>query len=168
MLYIIIWIILLIIIAVNSYIIYLAFQVDSKEEEIILAFRNRNSLIPALYEISKDIIVKEEDVFKKLMELRNIENMNFSSQINLLNFLKLESEIKNEIDLVFKVSEKHKKLYVTGNFLYLKDLFEEKIDNIGKTLNEYKSKAKAFNKILFIKNFTVFGLFIPIKKKIEL
>lgn len=165
---IILWLWVFLLIAFYIFIYYMEKKLHILEVKTLQAFKIKNNLMPWIYELSKKHIIKHNHVFNEIMKLRKVD---FSENLSTNDFYKIihnQQIIHNEINFIFKLCTKHKKLIQNGNFLYLRDIIVEKSAEIGEYIFVYKRMCKIFNKLIKIKNLTIIGLFIPITYKIEI
>lgn len=135
------------------------------EKKIINTFKKRTNLIPSFYEISKKYIEKENEVFEEIIYLRKIEFYNVVNKINFKEFIENEKKIHYEIEFLFKVFDKKPKLQKEAKFLYLKDLLLDKTDEIWNFISLYKKIVYKYNKLLALKNLSIFWLLFIFDKK---
>ncbi len=144
------------------------YGVNKKEEIIKQLFIQRTALIPSVYEISKDFLTKHEDIFDEALKLRMREFWEDSRSNSLYKIMPTKKLIQHEINFIFKVCNKHKKLIREWKFIYLRNELMEKSRIISQEVDLYQEKSKGFNKLIQIKNSTIIGYLFPVMKKLEL
>ncbi len=160
----ILYFILLIILLYSIFLYILKIKIQTLEKKIIFLFWKRNDLIPSIYDITKSDFIKHNTIFEEILELRKnsiYEKKLWKNMIKIINTQKL---IHNELNFIFKISEKHRKLQKNYKFLYLSDIIIEQSEKIWLYLSMYKNIAKKFNKLIFYKNLTIIWLLFPINK----
>lgn len=142
-------------------------KITKFEKKIIKDFNSRNNNIYPLYEVTKWYIQKHKEVFQEILNLKN-KDLNENYYINNL-FLKINSYklIHNELNFIFRVSNKNQKLIKNEKFLYLRDCIIDNNSKISNQLELYKKIVKKFNRLILIKNITIIWLLFPINKKEE-
>ncbi len=143
-------------------------KINMLEEKIKINFKKRTNMIPSLFEISKNYIERENEVFAEINYLRKIEFYNSWNKISFSEFLNNEKKIHYEIEFLFKVFDKKIKLQKNWKFLYVKDLIIDKSENIWKYIALYKSIISKYNFLVNFKNLTIIWLLFPIYKKSEI
>lgn len=165
--YMIVWIIFLIIyILFIIYLFLLKNKIEKFEFNIINDFKNKNNLIPAMFEITKNYISKHDKVFEEIIKIlkkdfleNNYDNFKLIEKTN--NF-KL---IHNELNFIFRICNTNQRLIKNEKFLYTRDLIINKSLEIWNKIEKYKQIIKIFNKLIFIKNITTIWILVPIEKK---
>lgn len=140
-------------------------KLKSLERKILTLFLSRTHSIPALYEVSHDFLTKHNEVFSESLLLKKREFSLYESSPSMLEILELEGKIHHEINFIFKVCNKHPKLVRDGKFIYLREVFIEKSQSLGKNIDFYKRMAQKFNFFVQIKNYSLIGFLLPIQKK---
>ncbi len=147
--------------------------INKLELNIRRTFNSRTNMIPAIFESTKNIFSKHEEIFEEVLRQRKKELYKFYIQKNIDNLdndfvelLHIEKLIHHELNFIFKVSERHQKLSKKWNFIYLKNLIVEKSYDIAGLMEEYKSKIGLYNKLIDIKNATIIWMIIPLDRKI--
>jgi len=157
---------LILILLSTSYNIYI-YVIDNKikrfEKKILKLFYKRTNLVPILYEITKNHINKHNEVFSQILHLRKVEFFIYND--DFLSIINNEILIHHELNFIFKIANKHPKIYKDWNFLLVKDLFLENSSNIWNKVIIYKKVIEKFNFLVKFKNFTIVWLFIHIKEK---
>ncbi len=169
MLYIIIWSsIALVLLAFYAVVFLFNKKLNHLEFKILNAFSRRTNILPGLFEITREVIVKHDQVFAHSLTLRKEEFARMSISDPLFKFMDLEVDLHKEITFIHKVCMKHPKMIKNVKFIYLRGLLMDRSNEIGTQLERYKKFVKTFNKLVMLKNITVLGLLIPISKKQEL
>lgn len=132
------------------------------------SFSKRTNILPPLFEITRDIIVKHDKVFANSLILRKEEFAKLSISDPLYRFIELEVNIHKELNFIYKVCSKHPKMMKNGKFVYLRWLLIDRSSEIGLYLEKYKKFVKKYNFLVLLKDLTIIWFFIPIRKKIEL
>lgn len=140
-------------------------KLKSLEKKLFSEFNSRTNCIPALFEVSQSFLTKHSEIFSESLRLKKREFSLYENSPKILEVIELEGKIHHEINFIFKVCNKHPKLLKDGNFIYLREIFIDKSHDIGKTLWFYKTMCRKFNTIIRIKNYTIIGFLIPIRKK---
>lgn len=161
-----IWIFIVFWMFFNIFLLLLEKKIELLEKRIIDTFKKRSNLIPALFEISKNYIEKENEVFEEVLYLRKLEFYNISSKnINFVNFIENEKKIHYEIEFLFKVFDKKPKILKNEKFLYTKENLLDITNYIWKNIILYKNIVQKYNFLLNFKNITIIWLFFQIEKK---
>ena len=169
MLYIIIWSSLFLVLLILYAVVFLFNKkLNSLEFKILGSFSRRTNILPWLFEITRDIIVKHDQVFAQSLSLRKEEFAKMAISDPLYKFMDLEVDLHKEINFIYKVCSKHPKMMKNVKFIYLRGLLIDRSSEIWTELERYKKFVKTFNKLVLIKNITILGLLIPISKKLEL
>ncbi|PID87664.1 hypothetical protein CSB07_00230 [Candidatus Gracilibacteria bacterium] len=156
-----------IIILLSIFIIILKNKIDSLESYIKNLFNIRTNIIPSLFEVSRSSLIRHEEIFREIIKLRKISFSERSLGRSLSEMIGTEQLIHNELNFIFKVCNRHKKLLINGKFIYLRDLVISSSSNIGDYLKLYKNIVKKYNLLIRIKNYSIIGLLIPIETKEE-
>ena len=164
----ILYIILLIIFFYSIFLMILKSKIILLEKDIIKYFYLRNNLIPSIYEVTKNKFVKHNDIFNEILKLKKIDFLEKKIWTNIYNIIHTQKLIHNELDFIFKITNKHLKLNKNNKFLYIKDTLIEKSNEIWTKMKLYKIITKKLNFLIFIKNITIIWFLIPIKKIEEL
>ncbi len=164
----IIWMIILLFALFFWVIFIFQSKLNNLEWKILASFSKRTNIIPSLFEITKDIIVKHDQVFAQSLNLRKEEFAKMSASDPLENFMDLEVNLHRELNFIYKVCSKHPKMMKNGKFVYLRWLLIDRSSDIGEHLERYKKFVKTFNLMVNIKNFTLIWLLFPVAKKPEL
>lgn len=86
----------------------------------------------------------------------------------LFKFMDLEVHLHKELNFIYKVCSKHPKMMKNWKFVYLRWLLIDRSSEIGLYLEMYKKFVKKYNLLIVLKDITIIGFFVPIRKKIEL
>lgn len=140
-------------------------KIKSLEYFIIQNFKEKNNLIPSIFEVTRNHISKHLEVFEELIKLKKQDFAENSSFDTIKEKNKTFSLIHKELNFIFRVANKNQKLNKDWKFLYIRDLIIDKSNLIWENLNIYKRFIKIYNKIIIFKNLTIIWLFIPINKK---
>jgi len=159
--YILIALVILPIILFNLYLILLNSKISKLEKKIVKSFKERNNLIPSLFEVTKWEISRHDDVFKEIIALR--KKSTYNKNDSFIEIINNELKIHNELNFIFKVCMKNLKLEKNEKFLLIRDLFLERSSKIGKNIELYKFIINKFNKLLKFKNITILWIFINIQ-----
>lgn len=151
----------------GGYIFFWVFldRLEKFERSIITLFSSRSDSLCQLYEVSRDDILKHEQIFQEVLELRKQEFMLSGMSHNIPTFLQLQSAIHHEINFIFQICNKNPKLLKNKKFLYVREHILEKSSKIRKTLEVYKKLVKLYNTCIHYKNLTWIGLLLPYHKK---
>jgi len=95
------------------------------EAVILQSFQFRTSLIPTLFEATRDVFTKHDLVFRHILSLRVQELMYNVRDADIDELLHIEQKIHKELNFIFKVANKHPKLLKNAKFIYTRDLFVE-------------------------------------------
>ncbi len=161
----IIWSVLIILILFYFYIYLLKVKIEILEEKIIVLFNERTNWIPSLYETTKNSFVKHHQVFNKILQLKKYHFSETNWNQKLPEIIWTQELIHNEINFIFKVSNKHPKLMKSWKFLYMRDIFLNKSSELWKNIELYKQIIAKFNFLLKLKNISILWLIIPMRKK---
>lgn len=163
-----IWIIVTLLTCFYIFLYYMKYKISLLEEKTLSSFKIKNNLMPGIYELSKNHIQKHDAVFSNIMKMRKID---FSSNLYTDDFYKIiyqQQVIHKEINFIFMLCTKHRKLIQNEKFLYIREQIVNKSYEIWNYIEVYRRLCKIFNKLLHIKNFTLIGIFIPLKYKVEI
>lgn len=165
---IIIWIIAFLLLVFNIFLFLLGKKIERLEKKIRLSFSERTNLLPAIYEVSEKYLIKHEEIFKEILQLRKNEFFLNQNNENFETVIENESRIHHELNFIFNVCNKHMKLLRVGKFIYLRGIIIEKSNKIGLLISFYKEIVKKYNFFLQLNNFFIIGLFIQKEKKGEI
>jgi len=141
------------------------YKIWKLENKIIKIFKKRTSIIPSLFELTKDTLNKHNDIFKDILLYKKVEFSQINYNEKLINVIKNEQLIHNELNFIFKTCNKHHELLKEAKFLYVKDLLINQSQELWNFVKLYRKVSKSYNKYLFIKNVTIIWLLIPLNKK---
>ncbi len=165
MIYYIIWILAIIYIWFIVFIYLLSTKIDKLEQNILAIFNRKNNQIPSIYEVTKDYLMKHNDIFHELIILKKqdfAENNFYSKLAEKTNTYK---RIHNELNFVFKVCNKHQKINKNHKYLYIRETIIEISAELWNKLELYKVITKKFNNLILLKNITIIWLLFPVDKK---
>ncbi len=145
---------------------FFSYKISKLERKVKKLFMERSALIPAIFEVSKPYLNKHNDIFNEILKLRKREFA--ENEMRIFKIMQTKKLIHHEINFIFKVCNKHPRLIREWKFIYLRDLIIEKSAEIWENLEKYKVASEKLNTLITIKNFTIIGLLIPIKKKIKI
>jgi hypothetical protein len=94
------------------------------------SFSKRTNILPGLFEITRDIIVKHDQVFAQSLALRKQEFARMSISDPLFKFMDLEVDLHKEINFIYKVCSKHPKMMKNVKFIYLRGLLIDRSSEI--------------------------------------
>lgn len=166
--HIIFWIILITLILFSIFIFILKIKIEQLEKKIESIFQTKNNLIPALYEVTKKDLVKHEQVFYELLKLKKLDFSEQAFYNAIHKTIYTQQKIHKEMDFIFRLCHKHKKLIQNNRFFYTKELLFERITELWKYIKLYKKIVKKYNRLISIKNYSIIWLIIPIQKKEEI
>jgi hypothetical protein len=95
-------------------------RLNKLELSILSSFSNRTNIIPSLFEITRDVIVKHDQVFAQSLNLRKEEFAKMSVSEPLYSFMDLEVSLHKELNFIYKVCSKHPKMMKNSKFVYLR------------------------------------------------
>lgn len=148
-----------------GFLYYLDYRISLKQTKLIHKFTSRTDLIPSLYEVSREHISKQDEIFKEIFSLRKKEFSFKSFSKNIEAFIRMEQHIHHEINFIFQICNKNPKLLKEKNFLYLRDVMIQKSAEIGKDIKRYNKIIEIYNRIIDIKNYSIIWLVLPFHKK---
>lgn len=168
LIYILLWVFATISIIYCLFLFIFEIQLQKLWQKIYYLFQKRIQLIPSLYEVSKNDIIKSEEIFSHIFEL-NIENFwNSDTHKIFVKNLNTQQKIHKEFDFIFRVCMKHPKLIKNYKFYYIKEEIFKTTIEISDYLEIYKKMVKKFNIFRSFKFLTLIWIFIPIQKKEEI
>ena len=156
---------LILFILFNIFILIMKYKIDKLEININNLFKERNNLIPATFEISKTYLIKHQNIFNEAIKLKKIIFWENNYGWTFTKIIKTQELIHKEINFIFKVCNKHPKLLIEWNFIYLRELIIDKSYYLWKKIQLYKEIINKFNLLIKIKNLTIIWLLIPIDYK---
>ncbi len=149
------------------FILKLKEKIEQIEDKLQKLLKTRTDLIPSLYEISRDYLVKHNDVFEEIIKLRKVQFSLNDYNVSFLEFIKNEMAINHEIRFIYGICTKNKKLNSLWKFIYIKNLIIEKNKSIWTKIDKYKKNINLLNNLIKYKNYTIFWLLLPVHKKLE-
>lgn len=135
------------------------------EKKIISAFSSRSDTIPSLFEVSKNNVVRHNEIFWEVLSLRKKEFSLRGISENLESFIEVEQYIHHEINFIFQICNKNPWLLKQKRFLYIRDIIMNKSSTIGKLIRTYNKIIEIYNSLIKIKNYSIIGLLLPFSKK---
>jgi hypothetical protein len=132
MIFFIITLSILFIILISFYIIILKLKesIEQIEDNLQKLLKNRADLIPAIYEISKNFLVKHNNIFEEVIKLRKVQFSLNDYNVSFLEFIKNEMAINHEIRFIYSICTKNKKLNSLKKFNYIKNLIIDRNKSI--------------------------------------
>lgn len=137
-------------------------------KKIDILFHKKSQIIPALFEVSKEYIVKPEEIFSQILHLRLEIFSNHWLNKNFYDTIGLQQKIHKELDFIFRVCSKHPKLIKNYKFYYIKEVIFSLSEELWENIKLYKFMSKKYNQLRFFKIFTIIWIFIPVQKKEEI
>jgi len=122
-------------------------------------FAQRNDSVILLYECSKEVITKHQEIFETALAIRK---QIFVSQENIDNFeafLHLQAQFHHEIEFIFQICQKHPQLLKDKYFLFTQDLIENQSKQISNILKLRSRFCEIHNKIARIARTIGMGFF---------
>lgn len=150
------------------YINYINKKIIFTEKQIQKSLKERSDLIPSLFEISKDYLVKHSEVFKEIIRLRKVQFTLNQYEVTFIEFVKNEIAINHEIRFIYNISNKNKKLSGLKKFDYIKNLIIEKNKVIWTNMDKYKKYINKYNNLIKLKNFSILWFFYNKDKRLEI
>ncbi len=164
--YSIIFLIIIILLSSGGICLYiLNMRIQSFEKKLLHTFASRSDLFPALYEVTKDLVIKHSEIFAEVMNLRKKEFSLMLVSNSMEGFLDVESHIHHEINFIFQVCNKNPKLLKEKKFLYIRDVIIQESSDIARMMKKYRKIIDIYNKIITYKNYSVIWLLLPFSKK---
>lgn len=166
--YIILWLLSLVWLLYFLFLYLFHLKLKKLWDKIDVLFHKKSQIIPALYEISRNYIIKPDEIFSEILALR-LEI--FTKRKFLQHFyetISIQQKIHKELDFIFRVASKHPKLIKDYKFYYLKETIFQLSEELWDNIQLYKNMSKKFNKLRLLKYFTLIGIFIPVQKKEEI
>jgi len=164
MIYYIVWISFIILIIFIVFLILLNKKIYKLEKKILKKFKEKNNLIPSIYEVTKGYFNKHEEIFREIIILHKKDFSENLFYVNLIEKTKTYKLIHNELNFIFRVCNKHPKINKDYKFLLTKDNIIDKSSQLWENLILYKKIISKYNKLINIKNLTIIWILIPIKK----
>lgn len=143
----------------------LNFKIHIFEKKLLYTFMSRTDVFPALSEITKDHMIRHDEIFAQAMDLRKKEFSLIWVSQNLEGFFEVEGHIHHEINFIFQVCNKNPKLLKEKKFLYIRDIMIEKSSHISTHMKRYRKIIEIYNKIIKYKNYSILWLILPFTKK---
>lgn len=142
-------------------------NIESIEYKLQKLLRNRTDLIPSLYEISKEHLVKHNNIFEEIIKLRKVQFSLNEYDVSFLEFIKNEMAINHEIRFLYWICIKNKQLNSLKKFNYIKNLIINRNKSIWTKIDKYKKSINLLNNLIKYKNYTIIWLALPVHKKME-
>lgn len=158
---------LLILIMYYFYLLKLNKNINKLETKIQKDLQKRTDIIPSIFEISKDLLVKHSKIFEEIIKLRKLQFSLNDYNVSFIEFVKNEIAINHEIRFIYTICSKNKELSKSKKFEYTKSLIIEKNQIIWKKIEEYKKNIKILNYLITLKNYTFIWFLFPIRKRVE-
>ena len=101
-----IWSLILIFILFLIFIYLLKIKIEVLEAKILMQFKEKNNLIPSIFEVTKKYLNKHDEIFKESIRLKKqdfSENNFYNTLIKKMHTNKL---IHNELNFIFRVCNK--------------------------------------------------------------
>lgn len=144
---------------------YIHHKIRLQEEQLAKLFLARTDILPAMYEISKNYIIRHKEIFFDSLNLRKQEFSYNAISDNLEGFIELEKHIHHEINFIFQICNKNPELLKQKEFLYIRDVIIHKSSLISQRMWKYNKIIQAYNKIITIKDYSIIWFIIPFQKK---
>lgn len=151
--------------AMYIFFIVLEQKIQIFEEKLISVFVSRNDVFPSLYELCKWNIIRHEEIFREVVELRKKEFIMVWVSTSLEAFLELESKLHHEMNFIFQICNKNPEILGNKNFLYVRDIVIDKSHEISILMKKYRKIIEIYNNFISIKNYTLIGYILPFQKK---
>lgn len=146
----------------------LFYKIQKLERKIEDSFLARTNLIPGIFEVSKEYLVKHEEIFKEIVLLRKQEFNAKNNSVGFPWFIQAETHLHHELNFVFKVCNQHQKLLKNGRFLYIRDLLIERSMTISEKMIVYKNIVKKYNWYRKLHKFFIIWIFLSPKELTEI
>lgn len=146
------------------FIFYYKSKIKKFEKKIQRLFSQRSNLIPSIYDITLSRVSKHSEIFQQIRYLRTKDFSENSVLYDLAHKIQTYQQIHNELNFIFKITNKHPELLKNKKFLYIRDLVIEHSHQISVSLQLYKKISHTYNTMITIKNWTIIGLCIPIQR----
>ena len=144
---------------------FIKIKLEAFEKHIIHLFWQRNDLIPSIFEVSNTNLIKHKEIFEEILTLRKVTFSEKNISLKLHDIIQTQARIHNELNFIFRVCNKHKKLLKQWKFIYIKDLIIKKSFEIWNALETYKKIIAKYNTLITIKQISIVWLIIPFSKK---
>jgi hypothetical protein len=118
------YIIISLLILFSLYILFLILlkkKIYKLEKSIIYNFKEKNNLIPSLFEVTNDSLNKHDKIFNEILSLRNKDFSENSYLSTLLEKSRTYKLIHRELDFILRVCSKHPKLEKKPKFTLIKE-----------------------------------------------
>ncbi len=142
-------------------------NIETIENKLQKLLKTRADLIPSLYEISKDYLMKHGNVFEEIIKLRKVQFSLNEYDVSFLEFIKNEMAINHEIRFLYWICTKNKKLNSLWKFNYIKNLIIDSNKSIWIKIEKYKKNINLLNSLIKYKNYTILWLILPVHRKME-
>lgn len=140
-------------------------KIIEMEEKIIDLFFAKINKIPALVELMKKYI-KKNDIFEDVIYLHKLGIIyNVDSIYSILN---LNLRTYKELQFLIKLSQKVPEINKNWNFLYIKNYISFHEKDIEKEIAMINIEFAKYNKLITLKNITLIWLLFPLEKKLEI
>jgi hypothetical protein len=160
--YFIIWIaILLLLLLFYIYILILDRKLIKLENKLKKDFRNRLDFIPILYDMTEWKIKMHKKMFEKILEHRRLWLFSYE-EMKFDHIIWNELIIHKELIFLFKVINKLEWLKTEKDYKYIENFFDKNSQKIAENIYIYKVYSKVLNRLIKIKNFTLFWLLIKV------
>lgn len=148
------------IILYNVFIFLLNKKIKLLEIKIIDLFKRRNNQVTTIYWLSKNHLVKKDEIFKTFFELKRKDFSENYYKLSLEDKIDIYKKIHNEINFIFNVCEKHKKISINPNYVYIKESILEKSHEIWEKIMLYKKIKSKYKFLKLFSNITIIWFFI--------
>jgi uncharacterized coiled-coil DUF342 family protein len=108
-----------------------------------------------LFETTKHDLVKHDQIFHEILKLKKLDFSEQSLSSRIHHTITTQQKIHKEMDFIFRVCHKHKKLIKDYKFYYIKELIFQRVEELAESVDLYKKIIKKYNKYIFIKNLTI-------------
>lgn len=153
-------IVLFLIISFNIFVYILWRKINKLEINIIEIFKKRNNQIITIYWITKNILVRHEDIFETFFILKRKDFWEDSYNIELKDKLSWYKKMHNEVNFIIKVCEKHKEVLDNPRYIYIKESILEKSSEIWNNIEIYENILKKHKLLSKISKITIIWLLI--------
>lgn len=152
----------------NLFVYALEGKIGKLERRIKTKFISRTNLVPAIFEVSREHVLKHSDIFKEILHLRKVEFSENENDKELSEMIQTEWRIHHELNFIFKVCNSHPKLLKEGKFIYLRELIVDKSLDLWKDIDVYRKIVKRYNTLVSTNKLFLIGLFMPMLRKSEI